>query len=176
MKTLITILNILISTLVMSQDINHTTMSFLNEYRNNRGLNSLVWSKSINKKVKSHTQKLIEYNKGKKNVTIFHSLGHTKENVVSFSTNESNVIGWGGHEFYEFINKEFGLNKEDIDSTNYPALLTIYAWDGSPKHKEGMLDKGVKKGSVSLCNTTKTIKVNNSLFEYTQWFGTFMWE
>jgi hypothetical protein len=175
-KIFTTILIVLFGvTTLKSQDLN-TPLDFINKYRTNYGLNPITYSKEINSKVVSHTSELVSFNKNKEVTTIYHSKNHTKENVVHFSTNSKNVTGWSDHEFYDFIKKEFNLTKEDITNDNYPILLTIYAWDGSPKHKAGMLDESGEKGSVSLQSYTTKVYVGSTEFTFLKWFGTFSWE
>jgi uncharacterized protein YkwD len=56
MKTLITIISILISTLAFSQtEVEKEAFKYINTYRVNHGKEVLTWSNKIYKKAKKHT-------------------------------------------------------------------------------------------------------------------------
>jgi hypothetical protein len=104
-------------------------------------------------------------------ITVYHS-GFGNENVALFYTNDGKIFD---NDFFNFINKEFGIKKSDINDVNLPGLLAVYCWDGSPKHKEGMLSNKLE-GSVSL--GTQVHKMTNSGFsiDVDQWFATMNWK
>lgn len=175
MKNLVTYLSLFFSLMTYAKQVDSTLLvdklsfEYINMYREYHGVSKVKWSDENYKISVSHTNKLIEYNKkDATTVTLFHSKTKTFENCMSSGWDGENpTTGFKNSPFYDFVKTYFNKNKEDLTKEDYLALLPIWSWHNSPKHKENLLNESIKLGSTHVGELDKVTVFKKGDKEYT---------
>jgi hypothetical protein len=146
--------------------IDKLSFDYINMYREYHGVAKVKWSDENYKISVSHTNKLIEYNKkDAKSTTLFHSKSKTFENCMSMGWNGKDA-GFKNSLFYDFVKTYFNKNKEDLTKEDYLALLPIWSWHNSPKHKDNLLNTSHTVGSTHIGLLTQYVIFKSGKHEY----------
>tara|TARA_R110000851_G_scaffold69138_1_gene154987 strand:+ start:922 stop:1458 length:537 start_codon:yes stop_codon:yes gene_type:complete len=143
MKKILTILLLILTISSYSQTkLDMLTFNALNEYRIERGVKPLVFDSTVWKAAQHHSTYLSQNDYPSNYVC---SSGHNELELVEF-TDRLRYYGvkWSG------TGGECVATWGCRGSNEKNAVQVIGQWDGSPSHKEGMLEKDVTRVAISL--------------------------
>ena len=161
MKNLITLLIVLLSISGYSQsNLDMLVFNKINEYRESKGLVSLVWDNKTFNASKHHTKYLV------KNKVV----GHTEKNNTPTSKSRLKYygvnFGYGGYSGENCAKVIIGITKE-YSSDDYLSSEIVDGWKNSPPHNKTMLGKNYTYGGVSCIKDDNLIYSTLNVYGYT---------